>query len=125
MKHPDPKWILSPVWGLAIDPLNWKLMTRGTNPKTGKPSRWRVVGYYPKLIMLVDSLAEKIMLTDSDSTDLLDHLKQAQEVGLALGSTLNAALHTMDRVGPETLPPRYRAYQANKTTSNVFKAGTG
>ncbi len=125
MKHPDPKWILSPVWGLAIDPLNWKLMKRGTNPKTGKPTRWRVVGYYPKLNMLVDSLIENIMLTDSDSTDLLDHLKQAQEVGLALGSTLNAALHTMDRVGPETLPPRYRAYQANKTTSNVCKAGTG
>ena len=61
MKHPEPKWILSPVWGLAIDPLNWKLMKRGTNPKTGKPSRWRVVGYYPKLNMLVDSLAEKIM----------------------------------------------------------------
>jgi hypothetical protein len=125
MKHPDPKWILSPVWGLAIDPLNWKLMKRGTNSKTGKPSHWRVVGYYPKLKMLVDSLAEKIMLTDTSSTDLVGHLKQAQEAGLALGSTLNAALLTMDRVGPETLPPGYRAYQANKTTSNVCKAGTG
>ena len=125
MKHPEPKWILSPVWGLAIDPLNWKLMKCGANPKTGKPSRWRIVGYYPKLNMLVDSLAEKIMLTDTDSTDLLDHLKQAQEAGQALGSTLNAALHTMDRVGPETLPPGYRTYQDNKTTSNVCKAGTG
>ena len=124
MKHPEPKWILSPVWGLAIDPLNWKLMKRGTNPKTGKPSHWRVVGYYPKLNMLVDSLAEKIMLTDTDSTDLLDHLKQAQEAGQALGNSLNAALHTMDRVGPETLPPGYRAYQ-EKTSSNVCRVGTG
>jgi hypothetical protein len=125
MKHPEPKWILSPVWGLAIDPLNWKLMRRGTNPKTGKPSQWRVVGYYPKLNMLVDSLAEKIMLTEPNPTDLLDQLKQAQEAGQALGSTLNAALHTMDRVGPKTLPPGYRAYQGYKTSSNVCRSGTG
>jgi hypothetical protein len=75
--------------------------------------------------MLVDSLAEKIRLTVTDSTDLLDHLKQAQEVGQALGNSLNSALHTMDRVGPETLPPRYRTYQINKTSSHILKGGTG
>ena len=65
------------------------------------------------------------MLTDTDSTDLLDHLKKAQEAGQALGSTLNAALHTMGRVGPETLPPGYRAYQLHKTKSQVCRGGTG
>ena len=105
-----PRWILTEDWAIGIDPLNWKLYKRSHNRSTGKCTSWRVVGYYPKLGMLAESLTEKILLHDTQAHDAVSHLIRAVAAVEQVIYALKHQMTTMDRVGLDTLPPGYRKY---------------
>ena len=69
-----PKWILNEDWAVDIDPMNWRLVKRQKNKKTGKPTIWKIVGYYPKLEMLIEGMQRRMLLTASDHTTLDQHI---------------------------------------------------
>ena len=111
-KDTKPKWVLTEDWGIGLDTLNWKLYKRSRNRKTGLPTKWGAVGYYPTLEMLAESLSRRVMLTDTEATDIVSHLIRAVQSVEGLLSALKVQMNTMDKVGLQTRPAGYRKYAA-------------
>ena len=67
-KRVTPKWVLSPEWGVGIDPYNFILYR-----KVGK--RWDAVGFYPSPELLLKSLYRKMLRTEPADPDLVRHVE--------------------------------------------------
>ena len=106
----QPRWILTDDWAVDIDSLNWKLKKRSYNAKTGKPTKWKVVGYYQSLNQLADSLTDKVMLHDTEANDIVTHVIRAVSAVECVLEALKDQMGAMDGVGLETMPAGYRRY---------------
>ena len=106
-----PKWVLTDDYGISIDSLNWKLLKRSYS-KDGLPTKWKTVGYFPTLEMLAGSLTRRVMLEDTEATDIVSHLIHAVQSVEGLLSALKVQMNTMDGIGLQTRPAGYRKYAA-------------
>ena len=108
-KSSGPKWILSDDFGISIDSLNWKLLQRRHDKKTGEPTGWIVIGYYPNLKLLAEGMQRRIVLMDSDEPGLSEHLQAAVRTCQHVVSALSEQIDTLGRVNapaaaPSTVP---------------------
>jgi len=108
MKPSEPKWQLSPDYGIGIDSYNWKLYRRVRDKKTHKLSGWKIKSYYPTLKMLVAGMQNHMLLEDSDNVDLSSHVEMALRVHTAACSSLKAQI---DSIGLDTKPTVYKRWQ--------------
>lgn len=97
----EPTWFLSETWGLGINPYNWIIYKRRYNKKTGLPSSWGQIAYYPTASMALQDLLDRIMLDAPNSTDLIEHINIALQASIDATNTFLKLLESL----PE-LPPR-------------------
>lgn len=94
-KRSEPNWILNDDWGVGIDPMNWRVYRRQVNKKTKKRGGWKVVGYYPHLAMLIEGLQRDMLLEDSDSSSLAEHVEDVLQAWHVAVSSLSEQINTM------------------------------
>ena len=114
--HAVPRWPLSDEWAVGLDACNWRLYQRIHSKKDDKPTGWRVVGYYPNLGMLLESLANKVAMNDTGNPTLKGHLLEATETWEALQKVFVAKM-LVAGVGLGTKPPRYADFSSIDSSS--------
>ena len=105
-------WVLTPDYALSFNALNW-ILSRKVYSKKGKPTTWKIIGYFSTLSSLAVGLQNTILLTETDAPTFQLHLNIAVATAQDAITALNAQMITLG-IGLTTKPPGYAKFDQEK-----------